>query len=89
MLDGAAVKVEDRLATWGYHRLILSCVYHAGCTRSRNTNLNGSFGRLEPVAFLACWHKAGQRITKAEHRLFKPTLADQRDWLVERGHIPA
>ena len=90
-VDGCPLRFEDALRKHGYQRLVLRCAWHGpDCSRKRNTGprQRSLLGQLEPLAYLAAWNAMGQGITKEQHmRRTQPSLAAQRAWLVERGHL--
>ena len=80
-LEGVHLGLEVRPGQ--YERLAVRCRYHTDCTKRRNTGAaqTTSLGPREPLAFLATWLQAGSSCSRAEHRVLRPALADQRAWL--------
>ena len=84
VVEGCALREEDyREAGKSYHRLIVTCKYHSGCFKKRNTGAAqcAALGRLEPLAFLACWVRGGAHRNADKHGDFKPKIGQQREWL--------
>jgi hypothetical protein len=50
-----------------YHRWICECKAHPDCTKKRSTTICGLHGKVEPIAFLMAWQKAGSATTKEQH----------------------
>lgn len=76
-----------------YTRFIVSCPVegHRQCMRKRNSGprLTSSLGRLEPVAYVVLWAKAGAACpTRAVHmRMPAPSVAEMRAWLAEHPEL--
>lgn len=74
-IDGRRVHEDHHVRRDGssYHRLLIFCGHHPGCSRRRNF---GDRSVAEVVAFLRLWHQAGSTCTIEQHRGFIPPAAD-------------
>ena len=70
----------------GCQRLALKCRWHEKCARRRNVGegQQSALGPMEPVAFLAIWHRAGEHLSRDEHRRAAPSVQEQRLWLASQ-----
>ena len=69
-----------------YRRLVIHCRTpgHFGCRKYRNVGPAqcAHLGVREPIAYLATWFLSHQLYTTAAaHKEYRPTLAEQREWL--------
>ena len=93
IVDGARLRVEDRIVLSGYKRYILTCTddRHVACIKHRNLHWRQTknFGPCEPIVYLAVWHaKRADYLTAGDHiTLCRPTVPEIRAWLQANGYI--
>mmetsp|Transcript_133864 Transcript_133864/g.427999 ORF Transcript_133864/g.427999 Transcript_133864/m.427999 type:complete len:519 (-) Transcript_133864:127-1683(-) len=68
-----------------YSRLQVECPVHSQCRRYRSTGPRQcEAGPLGPVAYLACWLLRASALSEADHKAYKPSLSDMREWIQEQ-----
>ena len=97
--DASAAQIDEHLEAGQpghYKRYQVICPlcnsghrrHNMTCSKSRNigTGQTRSFGRMEPLAYLAVWaERAEQFPSAAAHIAYRPSLADVKAYMLGRG----
>lgn len=86
VVEGCPLLIDEYAPQHGsaYRRLYLVCNKHERCKKYRNAGprQTAELGPYEPVAFLACWYRAGHAgQTAKEHINTVPSKPAMRQWL--------
>ena len=81
-VEGQTLVLEKRVALTRqgenpYIRIRVSCPWHSDCSKSRSLFKSQRYGMKEPIAYLGCWIRAGDR--HLDH--WQPSEGDIRSWL--------
>ena len=74
---------------WSYeNRLQLKCPRHDNCQISRSVALERlRFGDKAPLVFLGTWLSSAWMMTPEVHKKFKPSIAQQTEWLKDHPDL--
>ncbi len=89
LLEGSRIRRDPYRSL--YDRYQVFCATHPNCSKKRNCMAGqvSHFGPWEPFAYLAVWLRKAPLYPSAQRHVFDchPTLEEQRQWLVEKGHL--
>ena len=86
-LNGQALVLEDKDGVRGYRVACNNPAHRAfGCKKYRSLQRDVAiFGPTAPEKYLACWHSKSYSMGHAEHKTFRPSVAEIRAWLDAGG----